>query len=126
MWPVARVSLTRLGSSLSAVVLDGEFDLANMQQVVDALDEAIDDDDTRAVAVDLSKVDFLDSKMLQALVGARDRAQEALKPVWLVRPEERVWRVFQITMLDKLFRDFASMEELEDYARATEGRLSAP
>jgi anti-anti-sigma factor len=123
---VARVSLTRAGGSLSAVVLDGEFDLANMHQVVDALDEAIADDDTRAVAVDLTKVAFLDSKMLQALVSARDRAQEALKPVWLVRPEERVWRVFQITMLDKLFRDFASMDELVDYARATEGKLSAP
>jgi anti-anti-sigma factor len=123
---VARVSLTRAGGSLSAVVLDGEFDLANMHQVVDALDEAIADEDTRAVAVDLSKVAFLDSKMLQALVSARDRAQEALKPVWLVRPDERVWRVFQITMLDKLFRDFASMDELVDYARATEGKLSAP
>ncbi len=125
MSPMARVSLTRLGNSLSAVVLDGEFDLANMHAVVEALNEAIDDADTRAVAVDLSKVDFLDSKMLQALVTARDRAQEALKPVWLVRPDERVWRVFEITMLDKLFRDFGSMADLEAYARANEERLSA-
>jgi anti-sigma B factor antagonist len=122
---MARVSLTRLGGSLSAVVLDGEFDLSNMQEVVVALNEAIDDPDTRAVAVDLSLVGFLDSKMLQALVTARDRAQEALKPVWLVRPEDRIWRVFQITMLDKLFRDFATMAELEAYARDTEGKLSA-
>ena len=125
MSPMARVSLTRLGNSLSAVVLDGEFDLANMHDVVEALNEAIEDADTRAVAVDLSQVGFLDSKMLQALVTARDRAQEALKPVWLVRPEERVWRVFEITMLDKLFRDFATMDELQAYARDTEGRLSA-
>ena len=103
--------------------LTGEFDVAQVQDVATALDEAIADAETRTVAVDLSEVTFLDSTMLQALVSGRDRAQLARKPMWLVRPEPLAWRVFTVTMLHKLFRDFGSLDELEQYAAATVSTL---
>jgi anti-anti-sigma factor len=105
------------------VKLSGEFDVNVVPDIVAGLDEAIADPDSRTVAVDLSEVTFLDSTMLQALVSARDRAQLARKPVWLVRPEPLAWRVFTVTMLHKLFRDFGSLEELEQYAAATVSTL---
>jgi anti-anti-sigma factor len=107
------------------VVLEGEFDMVNMPEVVARLEEAIADPAPRTVAIDLSAVTFLDSTLLQALVTARDNAQAVQKPVWLVRPAPVVWRVFQVTLLDELFRDFHSLAELEDYARLTADRLSA-
>jgi anti-sigma B factor antagonist len=122
---VARQSLVRLRNSLPAIQLQGEFDLSNSQPVADLLDQVIEDAASRAVLVDLSEVTFLDSRMLQVLVSARDKAQTALKPMWLVRPAPQVWRVFQVTMLDKLFRDFESVEELESHAESLTGPLSA-
>jgi hypothetical protein len=58
-------------------------------------------------------------------VTGRDRAQLVHKPVWLVRPPAAAWRVFAATLLDRLFRDFASLAELEAYAAATLTKLSA-
>jgi anti-anti-sigma factor len=107
------------------VRLSGEFDLTSVPDVGTALDEGIADPDSRTLAVDLSGVTFLDSTMLQTLVAARDRAQLARKPVWLVRPEPLAWRVFTVTLLNKLFRDFGTLEELEQYAAATVTTLRA-
>jgi anti-anti-sigma factor len=118
------VSLVRLAGSISVVRLEGEFDVVNTPDVAALLDTAIDDPDSRLVAVDLSEVTFLDSTLLQALVTARDRAQVRHKPVWVVRPSPLVWRVFTVTMLHKLFRDFGSLDELTEFARSTAGTLS--
>jgi anti-sigma B factor antagonist len=118
------VSLIRVAGSVSVVRLEGEFDVVNTPDVAALLDTAIDDPDSRLVAVDLSEVTFLDSTLLQALVTARDRAQGLHKPVWVVRPSPLVWRVFTVTMLHKLFRDFGSLEELEEFARSTAAKLS--
>ena len=60
------------------------------------------------------------------LVTARDRAQTVVKPVWLVRPEPTIWRVFQVTMLDKLFRDFESLSEVEEHHRSLAGTPAGP
>lgn len=120
---MASVELAKRPNAVHLVKLLGEFDLNVVPDVVAGLDEAIADPDSRTVAVDLCEVTFLDSTMLQALVSARDRAQLAHKPVWLVRPEPLAWRVFTVTMLHKLFRDFGSLEELERYAAATVSTL---
>jgi anti-anti-sigma factor len=120
---VASVELSKRPNAVHLVTLSGEFDLTSVPDVVAGLDEAIADPDSRTVAVDLSEVTFLDSTMLQALVSARDQAQLARKPVWLVRPEPLTWRVFTVTMLHKLFRDFGSLAELEQYAAATVSTL---
>jgi anti-anti-sigma factor len=120
---VASVELSKRPNAVHVVRLTGEFDVSDVQDVAAGLDEAIADSDSRTVAVDLSAVTFLDSTMLQALVSGRDRAQLARKPMWLVRPEPLAWRVFTVTMLHKLFRDFGSLEELETYAAATVSTL---
>jgi anti-anti-sigma factor len=116
---LAPIELAKRPNAVHLVRLSGEFDVASVPEVVAALDEAIADPESRTLAVDLSEVTFLDSTMLQTLVAARDRAQLARKPVWLVRPEPLAWRVFTVTLLNKLFRDFATLDELEQYAAAT-------
>jgi anti-anti-sigma factor len=121
---MSSASVAHLPCSVSVVELVGEFDMINVSDAVTALDQVIADDATRTVAVDLSGVTFLDSTMLQALINARDRAQLARKPVWLVRPPAPAWRIFEATLLDRLFRDFSSIQELAEYAASTEGVLS--
>lgn len=117
-------TVVRLPGLVYAIVLTGEFDMVNVPEVGARLAEAIADPEARIVAIDLSAVTFLDSTLLQALVTARDHAQNVQKPVWLVRPAPVVWRVFQVTLLDELFRDFGSLAELEEYARSTAGAFS--
>jgi anti-anti-sigma factor len=117
------VSVAHRPNSICVVQLAGEFDIVAAPEVATALDEAIADDNSRTIAVDLSEVTFLDSTMLQTLVDARDRAQLSQKPVWLVRPTPLAWRVFTVTLLHKLFRDFGSMAELEEYAASTVSTL---
>jgi anti-anti-sigma factor len=122
---VGSIELAKRPNAVHLVRLSGEFDLTSVPEVATALDEAIADPQSRTLAVDLSEVTFLDSTMLQTLVAARDRAQLARKPVWLVRPEPLAWRVFTVTLLNKLFRDFGTLEELEAYAAATVTTLRA-
>ncbi len=121
---MSSASVVPISNSVSVVELEGDFDMLSAPEAVAALDQAIADKETRIVAVDMSRVTFFDSTMLQALVSARDRAQVVRKPVWLVRPGPSAWRVFTVTLLDRLFRDFESIAELEEYAAATEGVLS--
>jgi anti-sigma B factor antagonist len=121
---VVPVSSARLSGSVHVVRLSGDFDLANVPRVTCSLDAAVADPETAVVAVDMSGVTFLGSTLLQALVSARDAAQVASKPVWLVRPPAVMWRVFEVTLLSRLFRDFESLAELEEHARATAHRLS--
>jgi anti-anti-sigma factor len=110
---MAQVSLTRVSDALMVVECDGEFDLSNADRVADAATAAIGDPGSRVIAVDLGHVTFFDSKLLHTLVIARDAAQRASKAVWLVRPPASLWRVFEITALDALFPNFASLAELE-------------
>ena len=120
---MAPIELSIRPNAVHLVRLTGEFDVATVPEVAAALDQAIADPKSRTLAVDLSEVTFLDSTMLQALVSGRDRAQLARKPMWLVRPDPLAWRVFTVTMLHKLFRDFGSLDELETYAAATVSTL---
>jgi anti-sigma B factor antagonist len=119
------ISVKVLPNSVHVVELGGDFDLGNLADVEQVLEQLIRDDDCRVAAVDLSSVTFLDSTTLSALTAARDRAQLVYKPVWLVRPKPEFWRVFEITMLDRLFRAFDSLAELQAYGAETATRLRA-
>ena len=122
---MASIALKVLAHSVRLAELSGDFDLTNGAEVEQVLDEVLLDEECRVLAVDLSGVSFLDSTMLNALVVERDRAQLLHKPVWLVRPRPEVWRVFEVTMLDRLFRAFDSISELREYVTRTAGRLHA-
>jgi anti-anti-sigma factor len=59
-------------ANVSIVVLEGEHDLSTAQRLTAELDEA--STAAESVVVDLTKVGFLDSSILKALLGARERA----------------------------------------------------
>src|SRR3954463_16505429 len=119
-------AVTSRPNAVSLVTLSGEFDVSNAPDVVAALDEAIADEQSRTVAVDLRGVAFPHSTLPPTLFSSRDRAQLVRKPVWLVRPEPLIWRVFTVTLIRELFRDFGTLEELEAYAAASIKTLQDP
>lgn len=95
----------RLGDTFR-VVLTGEFDLAAVTTVEEAIDHAFDGR-TAALEIDLSQLTFVDSSGLRTIVEARDRAASNDVELRLVPGIPAVQRVFQITGLDEVlpFRD---------------------
>jgi anti-anti-sigma factor len=104
---MSSVSRTSPAAAIEVLQLEGAFDMASVPEAADAFDAALDRG-ARAVIFDLRDVTFLDSTMLNLLQQAHRRLRGELL---IVRPSsEQAWRVFEVTMLDRLFASFRSLE----------------
>jgi anti-sigma B factor antagonist len=84
---------------VSHLVLTGEFDLAGIPHFEAAI-AAVEAAGPRAIVVDLSGLQFMDSSGLRALVTADDRARKAGRRLAIVQGPPPVRRVFEITQLE--------------------------
>jgi len=84
------------------VRLGGELDLSSTPVLEQRLREALDGGGRRLV-VDLRNLDFMDSTGLTLLVRWARGAEQDGYELALVRGEERVHRLFEITGLDSRF-----------------------
>jgi anti-sigma B factor antagonist len=87
----------------------GEIDFATGPQLKEALVAALLRGDVHLV-VDLSKVDFIESTGLGALIGARRRAHTLRGSLSLVCTEEQMLKIFRITGLDKVFAIYDDLD----------------
>lgn len=97
---------------LAHVVLTGELDLSTIQKVEQEL-VRIEAAGPATVALDLSKLTFLDSSGLRVIVSADQRARRENRRFAVVRGPETVQRVFSITRLDQqleLVDDLADLD----------------
>lgn len=81
------------------VTLSGEFDLAAVSLVEDALERAYEGE-VEVLDIDLAPLTFLDSSGLRVIVGAADRAAVNGVELRLRRGADVVQRVFSITGLE--------------------------
>jgi anti-sigma B factor antagonist len=81
------------------IELRGELDLATAPQVEEALASA-EDSAPGLIALDLSKLSFLDSSGLRTIVAADTRARDAGRRLAVVKGPDAVQRVFTITGLE--------------------------
>lgn len=79
------------------VALKGELDLSTVGKVQDELRRA---EKAPLLVLDLSRLTFLDSTGLRALVSAHQRAEQEGRRLVILRGPEAVQRVFTITGLD--------------------------
>ncbi|MDO8519946.1 MAG: STAS domain-containing protein [Deltaproteobacteria bacterium] len=63
------------------------------------------------IVLDFSKVEFIDSACLGALVAVARKLRKNGGDVRIASPLEEVRSIFQITRLDKIFQIFANPEE---------------
>lgn len=97
--------------------LTGSLDIATSPAVRAALTNASEQGDHRLI-VDLTKVDFLDSTGLGALIGGQRRAKEFAGEIRLVAKEGQILRLLRITGLLKVFAVYPTLEDaLKDGAR---------
>jgi anti-sigma B factor antagonist len=94
------------------VVLTGELDLSTIDKVEQEL-ARVEGEGPATVALDLSRLTFLDSSGLRVIVSADQRARRENRRFVVVRGPDTVQRVFSITRLDEqleLVDDFAQID----------------
>lgn len=82
------------GDSSKKVLVTGEVDVSNADQLRGAVDEALAACEAGAeVEIDLAEVPYIDSTGIGVLVGAAHRAAEAGKKLAVANPQKNVARV---------------------------------
>ena len=92
------------------LALNGEADLHAAPELRDRVDTAIADGAT-VLVVDLSDTTFVDSMTLGVLLGAMKRLRGRGGQLQLVVTRPDLRRIFEITLLDRVFPIHASREE---------------
>jgi anti-sigma B factor antagonist len=105
-----RIDDERPTAGTAVLAVHGEADLHSAPELKERLRAAIDSGVT-VVVVDLTRTDFIDSTSLGVLLGATKRLREQEGEIRLVvsRPELR--RIFEITLLDRVFQLHDTREE---------------
>ncbi len=90
---------TTVTSDAAVVALTGELDVSGSALLEQELDRISADHDPRAVVLDLSQLEFMDSTGLRLVVLADARCRQDGRRFALVRGNEQVHRVFEITRM---------------------------
>lgn len=88
---------------VSVVALEGEIDLASVEQIERRI-AAAERDDPKQLVIDLRGVTFMDSSGLRVLMAAYERARESGREFALVRGSETVDRLLRVTGLAERLR----------------------
>ncbi len=99
--------------------LSGSLDVATSAQMKQALAQAATEGHGDVV-VDLTRVEFLDSTGLGALIGAHRRALEAGGRVGLIVKEGPISRLLAITGLSRVFTLYSSLGDALGHIAAVE------
>jgi anti-sigma B factor antagonist len=117
-----KVSSAELGSGVSSVIVGGEVDLSTAPELKEVLNGVVDGG-ARFVLVDLSAATFIDSTTLGVLMGAVKRLRPAGGELAIACNDPNIRKIFEITLLDRVFAIFDTPEEGAQHLRrgASEG-----
>jgi anti-sigma B factor antagonist len=104
-----RLDVQRSGGA-AIVIVDGDVDLHSAPELRDRL-ALLADNGTDHVVVDLSGSTFLDSMALGVLLASKKRIDADGKRLDIVVSTPDVRRIFEITMLDRIFDLYATRAE---------------
>ncbi len=90
---------TTIAGDRAVITLQGELDVAGSGLLESELDRILDDHSPTTVVLDLSGLDFMDSTGLRLVVLSDAKAREGGWTLELVRGNESVHRVFEITRM---------------------------
>ena len=96
---------------IAVVDVAGDIDLHSAPELREALSRLVDSDTTRQVTLDLSDVTFLDSMALGVILGAKKRLVASGRDLELVVGNPDIRRIFEITMLDRVFELHETREQ---------------
>ena len=109
------VEVSDLSDHLSVIEVHGQADLHTASDLRTAISAAIDRGAVRLV-VDLSEATFIDSMTLGVLLGAVKRLRPAGGAVSVVCSDPHIRRIFEITLLDRIFTLYPDRQSAVDGA----------
>ena len=106
------------------VVLGGEVDLYTAPELKQELHRLVAEGATRVV-IDMTQTTFIDSTTLGVLLSVVKRVRPEGGTVVLVCPDRNVRRIFEITLLDRVFPIVDTREEAFDAIGQPAGQTPA-
>jgi anti-sigma B factor antagonist len=97
------------GDPVVVIAVHGQADLHTAPELRNAITAALDGGATGLV-VDLSEATFIDSMTLGVLLGAVKRLRPSGGKVSIVCTDPHIRRIFEITLLDRVFSLHTSLE----------------
>ena len=105
-----RVEVTHPRPQTAVLVAHGDADLHSVPEFREQLRAAIDEG-AATVVVDLSDTDLIESASLGVLVGGMKRLRAVDGRIRLVVPRPDARRIFELTMLDRVFSIYDSRDD---------------
>jgi anti-sigma B factor antagonist len=102
---VFRIQEEHAGQGTVVLAVHGDADVHTANELRARLTDVIDQG-PRSLVVDLSSVAFLDSMALGVLLGGMKRLRRQGGQLRLVVPARDIRRIFEITLLDRVFTLF--------------------
>lgn len=109
----SQINIVKKTKNIACITFNGRLDAICRDQVKDTLHSALDTP-CSIVVVDLKNVPFIDSSGLSALVSGLRFARENNKDIILTEPNKQARMVFELTMMDKIFAIYPSMQSAVD------------
>ncbi|MFD3762480.1 STAS domain-containing protein [Streptomyces sp. NPDC058622] len=101
------LSLPDQGDGVRVITCAGEFDLATQEPLRQACASAVTDPAVRRIVLDVGRVTFADSSLLNTVLNVLD-----IRSLVLAGPlPQTLARVLELTQADRLFPTAASVEE---------------
>lgn len=93
------------------VTLIGELDHSSAEEVRIKIDDRIDRDDIRKVILNFSKVTFMDSSGIGAVVGRYKKIKNKGGKLFIAQTSKNVDRIFELAGLYKLIHKYNTVDE---------------
>jgi anti-sigma B factor antagonist len=117
--PQFTATAAELGDGIARLTVTGEADLYTAPELKTALTSAIEGG-ARKVLVDLSRTTFIDSTTLGVLMGGVRRLRPVGGEIALVCTDPNIRKIFEITLLDRIFAIFDTVDAGLDHLRQAE------
>ena len=95
---------------LKIMAVQGEFLAEDVQQFSQATSQRMQSQDTRDFVIDCSKLEFVDSKGLEAMLELQDTCVDRLGQVHLAACQDNLHAILEITRLAARFTCHADVE----------------
>ncbi len=91
--------------------IEGELTEDSIAAFTQAVDHRLQDADVLDVALNIENVPFVDSAALECILDLQDRLSERFGQVKLIKPDENVQKILEITRLTSTFETHDSITE---------------
>lgn len=96
----AKVEIT---GEIARIILSGGFDFSTQGHLGDAIDQALSNEVTKEIHVDMTNTTFIDSSVIRALLKLRETAIAHDKSLSIWNCNEQIREIFVIGGFDQLF-----------------------